>query len=252
MKILIIEDEQAAARRLCRLLKELQPNAEIIDHFETVSDTVKWLMLNKQPDLILMDIHLADGSCFEIFKQIQVTAAIIFITAYDQYAIQAFKVNSIDYLLKPVKKEELEQSLAKWETSRREVDFTSLMEQIVQKTKEMPHRFVVKYGQYLKAIDSKEIALFYAEDKTINMLTFDKQSYPIDFSLDKLSEMLDAKMFFRINRGVIINYKSIGQMFTHFKGRIKIETFVPSPVETYVSADRAQSFKQWLSGKSGT
>ncbi len=251
MKILIVEDEQAAARRLTRLVKELQPDAEIIDNFETISDTVSWLMVNKQPDLMLMDIHLADGSCFEIFRQVQVTTPVIFITAYDQYAIQAFKVNSIDYLLKPVKKEELEISLTKWKNSYHKVDFTALIEQMVQKTKETPHRFVVKYGQYLKAIDTKEIALFYAEDKTINMLTFDKQSYPIDFSLDKLSEMLDKREFFRINRGVIINYKAIGQMFSHFKGRIKIESIVPCPIETYVSADRAQSFKQWLSGKSG-
>jgi DNA-binding LytR/AlgR family response regulator len=251
VKILIVEDEQTAARRLIRLVKEILPDAEIIDNFETISDTVGWLMVNKQPDLILMDIHLADGSCFEIFKQIQVTAPVIFITAYDQYAIQAFKVNSIDYLLKPVKKEELALSLVKWKNSRHEVDFTALIAQMVQKTKETPHRFVVKYGQYLKAIDTNEIAVFYAEDKSIYMLTFDKQTYPIDFSLEKLTEMLDSKTFFRINRGVIINYNAIGQMYSHFKGRIKIETLLPCPVETYVSADRAQSFKQWLSGKSG-
>lgn len=251
MKIIIVEDEQAAFRRLSRLLTELQPNAEIIHHFETISETVKYLMSNNQPDLILMDIHLADGSCFEIFKQVKLSAPVIFITAFDQYAIQAFKVNSIDYLLKPVKKEELAASLTKFENSGHEVDFKALMEQMLQKTKERPYRFVVKYGQFLKAIEAKDIAIFYAEDKTINILTFDKQSYPIDFSLDKLSEMLDNSIFFRINRGVIINYKAIGQMFTHFKGRIKIETIVKVPVETYVSADRGSAFKQWLSGKSG-
>ncbi|NVN93879.1 MAG: response regulator transcription factor [Bacteroidetes bacterium] len=250
MKILIIEDEQAAARRLSRLIAELLPDAEIIDQLETISDTVKWLMLNQQPNLILMDIHLADGSCFEIFKQIKVTAPVIFITAYDQYAIQAFKVNSIDYLLKPVKKEELQLSLQKWKASHKEVDFSALMEQMIQKTKDAPQRFVVKYGQFLKAIDSSEIALFYAEDKTINILTFDKQTYPIDFSLDKIQEMLDSRTFFRISRGIIINYKAIGQMFTHFKGRIKIESIVPSHLEIYVSADRASAFKLWLSGKS--
>ncbi|MFZ4401068.1 MAG: LytR/AlgR family response regulator transcription factor [Bacteroidales bacterium] len=249
MKILIVEDEQAAARRLIRLVKELLPDTEIIDQFETISDTVSWLMVNKQPDLMLMDIHLADGSCFEIFRQMEVTTPVIFITAYDQYAIQAFKVNSIDYLLKPVKKEELALSLDKWKNSRHEVDFKALMAQMLQKTAVTPHRFVVKYGQYLKAIDNKEIALFYAEDKTINMLTFDKQKYPIDFSLDKLTEMLDKREFFRVSRSVIINFKAIGQMYSHFKGRIKIETVVSCPVETYVSAERAQSFKLWLSGK---
>ncbi len=249
MRILIVEDEQAAARRLTRLVKELQPDAEIVDNFETISDTVSWLMVNKQPDLMLMDIHLADGSCFEIFKQINVTTPVIFITAYDQYAIQAFKVNSIDYLLKPVKKEELEASLFKWKNAQPKVDFTSLMEHMLQKTKDTPHRFVVKYGQYLKAIDSEDIALFYSEDKNIYILTFDKQFYPIDFSLDKLSEMLDNKLFFRTNRSMIINYKTIGQMYTHFKGRIKIEPNIPSPLEIYVSSERAQAFKQWLSGK---
>ena len=249
MRILIVEDEQAASRRLIRLVKEIHPNSEILDNFETICDTVNWLMVNSHPDLILMDIHLADGSCFEIFKQIKVTAPVIFITAYNQYAIQAFKVNSIDYLLKPVKKEELVASFTKWENSRHEVNFTGLIEQMLKQTKETPHRFVVKYGQYLKAIDANEIAAFYAEDKCINILTFDKQNYPIDFSLDRLTEMLDPIHFFRISRGIIINYKAIGQMFSYFKGRIKIESIVQLPVETYVSADRASSFKLWLSGK---
>ncbi|MCX6231655.1 MAG: LytTR family DNA-binding domain-containing protein [Bacteroidetes bacterium] len=206
-------------------------------------------LVDPQPDLILMDIHLADGSCFDIFKQTEVKSPVIFITAYDQYAIQAFKVNSIDYLLKPVKKEELAISLQKWENTKGRIDFTSIMEQMIQQAKPNPQRFVVKYGQYLKAIDAADIAFFYSKDKAIYIHCFDKQSYPVDFSLDKIMEMLDSKCFFRCNRGIIINYKAIGQMFTHFKGRIKIEAVIPSPVELYVSSDRAQAFKAWLAGK---
>lgn len=249
MKILIIEDESAAARRLQRILKEILPKAEIIENFETISSVVGWIKVNGQPDLMLMDIHLADGSCFEIFKQINISSPVIFITAYDQYALQAFKVNSIDYLLKPVKKEELELSIKKWEKAHTEVDFTSLVEQMLLKNKEKPLRFVVKYGQYIKAIDTEEIAIFYAEEKTINLITFNKEIFPIDFSLDKLNEMLDSNKFFRISRSVIINYKAIGQMFSHLKGKIKIQPVINCNIETFVSSDRAHDFKLWLMGK---
>jgi DNA-binding LytR/AlgR family response regulator len=249
MKILIVEDEQAASRRLIRMIKELLPDVEILENFETIRDTISWLMVNKQPDLMLMDIHLADGSCFEIFKQIAVNSPVIFITAYDQYAIQAFKVNSIDYLLKPVKKEELALSLEKWRNAQPNVDFTSILEQIKHINKDIPQRFVVKYGQYLKAIDAKDIALFYSKDKSIYLLTFDNQSFPIDYSLDKIYEMLDSKSFFRCNRNFIINYAAIKQMHTHFKGRVKIDAVIPTDLELFVSPDRAQAFKLWLAGK---
>ncbi len=249
MKILIVEDEAAAARRLNRMVRELHPTVDIIDNMESIKSVISWITVNGQPDLMLMDIHLADGSCFEIFKQIEITSPVIFITAYDQYALQAFKVNSIDYLLKPVKKEELAESLLKWEKAHKQVDFSSLIEQMIVKTKEMPQRFVVKYGQFIKAIESDEIALFYAEEKSINLLTFSKETFPIDFSLDKLNEMLDKRKFFRISRSVIINYKAIGQMYSHLKGKIKIATVIPCNIETFVSADRAHDFKIWLTGK---
>lgn len=249
MRILIVEDEAAAARRLIRIIKELEPAVEISDVFETISDTVTWLQINASPDLILMDIHLADGSCFEIFRQIEVKSPVIFITAYDQYAIQAFKVNSLDYLLKPVKKEELEQSLKKWKNRDSNPNLQYLIEQMLSKTKEQPRRFVVKYGQFLKAIDASDAALFYAEDKNVLLQTFDNQSFPIDFTLDKLENILDPAIFYRISRGVIINYNAIGQMYTHFKGRIKIDPTVKCPVETYVSTERTSDFKLWLAGR---
>lgn len=249
MKILIIEDEAAAARRLKRMIEEILPSATIVDNLETINSVVSWLKVNSQPDLILMDIHLADGSCFEIFKQIEITSPVIFVTAYDQYALQAFKVNSIDYLLKPVKKEELEISLSKWEKAHKQVDFNALINQMFSKNKEQPQRFVVKYGQYIKAIDAYDVALFYAEEKTINLLTFANESFPIDYSLDKLSEMLDNTKFFRVNRGVIINYKAISQMFSHLKGKIKIQPIVKTDLEIFVSTDRAHDFKLWLMGK---
>jgi DNA-binding LytR/AlgR family response regulator len=231
------------------MLKEILPDAEITDNFETINSLVSWLNVNKMPDLMLLDIHLADGSCFEIFKQIKITSPVIFITAYDQYAMQAFKVNCIDYLLKPLKQVELVKSIEKWENSLIKTDFSLLIEQMLHKTKETPLRFVVKYGQFIKAIDVSEVALFYASDKMICITTFDNQTYPIDFSLDRIMEMIDTNSFFRISRSVIINYKSIGQMYAHLKGRIKIATTVNSNVETNVSADRASDFKRWLAGK---
>ena len=249
MKILIVEDEDAAARRLRRMIEEILPSASIVDNLETVSSVVSWLRINHQPDLILMDIHLADANCFEIFKQIEITSSVIFITAYDQYALQAFKVNSIDYLLKPVKKDELQASLLKWEKSHKQLDYSNLINQMLAKVTEKPQRFVVKYGQYIKAIDASDVALFYAEEKTINLLTFDNESFPVDYSLDKLNEILDNIKFFRVNRAVIINYKAISQMFSHLKGKIKIQTSVKTNLEIYVSTDRAHDFKLWLSGK---
>jgi two-component system LytT family response regulator len=249
MKILIVEDEAAAARRLAKMVSELLPEALIVDQLESVTATVAWFKTHGQPDLMLMDIHLADGSCFEVFKQAEITCPVIFITAYDQYAIQAFKVNSIDYLLKPVKKEELEfsfEKLKKIQPTAAVPDFKSMIEQLLEKPKAYQQRFAVKFGQYIKSVEIKQIAMFYAEDKIVFLITVDGQRYPIDISLDKISDQLDPADFFRINRSAVISFHAIKQMFTHFKGRIKIETKTAFDKDLLVSADRLAQFKVWI------
>ncbi|MCX6272391.1 MAG: LytTR family DNA-binding domain-containing protein [Bacteroidetes bacterium] len=249
MNVLIIEDEVAAARRLAKMVKETDPGAVILDMLESVAAAVSWFRTYGQPDLVMMDIHLADGSCFEIFKLVDVSCPVIFITAFDQYAIQAFKVNSIDYILKPVKQIELEASFRKLKNLHKAgpmPDLRILMEQLLEKPKSYHQRFSVKFGQYIKSLEINQIALFYAEEKAVFILTFENQRYPLDISLDKLEAQLDPSGFFRINRGVIINYHAISQMFTHLKGRIKIEPKVAFTGEAIVSAERASAFRDWI------
>ena len=182
----------------------------------------------------------------------EVTCPVIFITAYDQYAIQAFKVNSIDYLLKPVKKEELLFSLNKLKNLTKPAsgefipDMKALVEQLMKKPKAYQKRFSVKYGQFIKSIEVAQIALYYSEDKVVFIHTFDGERFPIDYSLDKLQELIDPMDFFRIHRSMIINYYAIHKMFSHLKGRIKIVLKTKFDEDILVSADRAADFREWL------
>jgi two-component system, LytTR family, response regulator LytT len=166
MNILIIEDEELAVERLSRIVSELQPGARIIDSIASVKSAVEWFGSNPQPDLVLMDINLADGSSFEIFKKAKVTAPVIFITAFDQYAIDAFKVNSIDYLLKPVKKEELKNALEKYKSTKNmQGDVSRVIEQLMAGKKEYQKRIIIRFGENIKMIEVKDVAYFYTEDK---------------------------------------------------------------------------------------
>lgn len=253
VKILLIEDEDAAARRLLKMVNELMPEAEIPASLDSIEATVEWLNQNPQPDLMLMDIHLADGSSFKIFEEVEVQCPVIFITAYDQYAVKAFKVNSIDYLLKPVKREELEQALQRFKklhkTEAPAIDYAKLVRELQGEKKDLQKRFLVKIGQSLKAVEPQNVAYIHSEHKITFLCTFDGHRYPVDHSLDKMEELLNPQQFFRINRQFLINVDAIDQMFSFSKGRVKL-VLKPKPSEdTIVSVERSPVFREWLEGK---
>ncbi|MEM7370392.1 MAG: LytTR family DNA-binding domain-containing protein [Bacteroidota bacterium] len=252
MDILIIEDEAAAAKRLQKLIQKLLPAANILGVLDSVEEAVDWIKANPTPDLMMLDIHLADGSSFEIFQEVEIDCPIIFTTAYDQYAIQAFKVNSIDYLLKPLKEEDLAHALNKYQKLRQEsaspsFDYTALLE-AVKPTSSFQKRIVIRYGQHIKAIDIAEAAYFFIESKVSILRTYGGKDYPVDHNLDQLEGILDPAKFFRINRKCIVNIEAIDQMYTYSKSRVRLLLKPAFDQETIVSSERASRFKQWLKG----
>ncbi len=249
MRILIIEDEATAARRLERMILEILPHAQVVETIETVTDAVAWLNLNPEPGLIFADIHLADGSCFEIFKRVKISSPVIFVTAYDQYAIEAFKINSIDYLLKPVKREDLERSIAKLNSLTQAGNLNLLLDRFLKKQQVWQTRFIVKSGLYFKTIEQHNISLFYAEDKVVFLLSTDQKTFAIDQTLDKLSQVLDPALFFRINRSCIISLHEVNKVSTYTKGRMKIEKKIAGFNDLIVPANKVQNFKLWLEGR---
>lgn len=253
MNILIIEDEEVAANRLRKMLLQLDSSIESITEMASVATTVAYLKSSPSPDLIFADIHLGDGASFEIFKQVAVNAPVIFTTAYDQYAIKAFKHNGIDYLLKPIKGAELEQSLSKFKKLKRtevsnSINIRGLIESINSKEK-FQKRLLIKYGQSIRAVEIAEVAYFYTEGKISFACTRKNNRWPVDHNLDELEKIIDPSVFFRINRQFIINVNAIESMHSYSKSRVKILLNPPSATETIVSAERSSSFKDWLQGK---
>jgi len=249
MRVLIVEDEVAAARRLAKMLKSLEPDSEIESTTDSITTTVNWLRENNEPDLILMDIHLADGSSFKIFEKVRVKCPIIFTTAYDQYAIQAFKVNSIDYLLKPIKEEDLKQSLVKYRESSFQVasiDMERLMDALRKSHKAYQERFIVQFADKLKSIEVNSIAYFVAMEKAVFLVSDDGHRYAIDYTIERLDEILNPKIFYRVNRKFIVNFTSIKGMYSYSKSRVKIDLFPNPETEVIVSSERASGFKDWL------
>ncbi|MCB0632465.1 MAG: response regulator transcription factor, partial [Lewinella sp.] len=230
--------------------------AHIIGHTLSISNTVQWLHNHPAPDLIFMDIELADGQCFEIFNQVEVHSPIIFTTSYDEYALRAFKLNSIDYLLKPVRKEELEHSISKFLNLRQPADRSGLQNQIeslLQEFQQRPnptkyrHRFLVKQGQRLLSIDISEIAWFHAEGKLCFLKTWENQRYLIDYTLEELDNLMDPHDFFRVNRGYLVNIKSIKNINPYFKGKLILQLSPKTEDnDVVVSKEKASEFKAWL------
>ncbi|MEZ4775508.1 MAG: LytTR family DNA-binding domain-containing protein [Bacteroidia bacterium] len=251
LKVLVIEDEHLAARRLIRLLKEIEPDVQVLATLDSVKASVEWLEGN-QADLIFLDIHLADGNSFSIFDQIRVSTPIIFSTAYDQYAIRAFKVNSIDYLLKPIEKEELAQSLKKFQQARPtepKVDLSVLAEALLgKKSPEYQKRFMVTSGDKIKSVPVEEVAYFFGQQKYVFLITKDNRRHIIDMTLSQLEETLDPAKFYRINRQFIIGFDSIVNMVAYSKSRVKVELNPASDLEAIVSIEKSKSFKDWLNG----
>lgn len=247
MKILLVEDEPMAAHRLEEMVLSLRPNATIVAQPESVAETVEWLQANDHPDLILLDIQLADGTCFNIFEQVEVTAPVIFTTAYDEYALQAFKVNSIDYLLKPVKKDQLETALHKLEQQSAHLmaDYAQLAAAL-QGKKSHKKRFLIRVGQRIQTVKTSEIAYFYSEAKSTFLCTSENRTYTLDESLDALEDMLPKDLFFRINRKFIVHLEAIAAMHTYSKSRVLLELQPPYHEKVIVSTDRSPHFKKWL------
>ena len=253
MKALIIEDEAAAVRRMTKLIQEVDPNIEILTDLDSVADAVTWLENNPPPDVIFQDIHLADGSSFEIFNHVEVKSPIIFITAYDEYAIKAFKVSAIDYLLKPLKKGELEVALNKVRKAKGEgttLDYAKLAKAL--QSGKYNKRFLIRFGQQIKVVSMKEAAYFYTQDKITFLVTHKGKRYPLDYSLEKIEDMMDKRAYFRINRQFIVNIEAIKDMYAFSKSRVKLTLTPPSELETVVSTERSPFFKKWLIGDVGT
>jgi len=248
MKVWIIEDEPAAARRLEKMVTTIDPTMEIVRQMESIIETLTAIKEGPLPDLIFLDIQLADGISFEIFNHSKIDKPIIFTTAYDQYAIQAFKVNAIDYLLKPLKKVELAASIQKFKDWKKsEVFDYSKLTDILKKDKPS-QRFLLKVGQRLRLVDTADAAYFFTEDKITFLVDWKGQKYPLDQSLEKLEETLDPDQFFRINRQFIIHLKSIGDMIAYSKSRVKVLLAPDTKPETVVSTERSPHFKRWLTG----
>ncbi|MEM9833493.1 MAG: LytTR family DNA-binding domain-containing protein [Bacteroidota bacterium] len=255
MDILIIEDEKAAAKRLSALVQQLLPQAKIIAQLDSVKRSVEWWQSNPVPNLVFMDIQLADGLSFEIFKQVSITAPVIFTTAYDQYAIQAFKVNSIDYLLKPIDEEELEAALDKYRNYHQQPSSAALaapdLSQL-QRALQMlqaptyKNRFVVKVGEHLSAIPTEEILYFYSQAKATYLQTFQGKHYIIDYSLEQVEEMINPIHFFRINRKYLVSFPAIEDIVTYSSSRLKLHLKHSNDNDVLVSRDRVADFKQWL------
>ncbi|MGE0076303.1 MAG: LytR/AlgR family response regulator transcription factor [Bacteroidales bacterium] len=249
MRILIVEDEIAAARRLSKMFLELESDAKILAVTDSISSTVDWLQSNDEPDLILLDIHLADGISFKIFNQVKVKCPIIFTTAYDQYAIQAFKLNSIDYLLKPINSDDLKFSIDKFKEQQNIVgnlDFEKLLLEIRKPKQNYQQRFVVQFADKLKAIEVDSVAYFMALDKSVFLVSSDNHRYAIDYTMEKLEGVLNPKHFFRVNRKFIVSFAAIKNMYFYSKSRVKIELSPLVDSEVIVSSERSTDFKEWL------
>lgn len=250
--VLIIEDEAAACQRLQKMIAEALPEAVILSPLASIKSAIEWFSVNNAPDLIFLDVHLADGQSFEIFKKIKVTSPVIFTTAYDQYALEAFTINSIDYLLKPIKKDELKRAVDKFlnisAPSHADINFQKLLSALQSPQLTYKQRFVVRYGEHIKTIEASGSAYFYTENKANFLVTQDNKRYAIDYNLDQLDELLDPKIFFRINRQFIIGFHAIAEMFSYSKSRVLIKLNPPAKLETIVSSERSASFKLWLNG----
>lgn len=249
MRILIVEDETAAYENLMDLIMELDPEAEILANTESVSQTVRWLQSHPKPDLIFMDIHLSDGSAFSIFEHVEVESPIVFTTAYDQYAIDAFKVNSIDYLLKPIKPEELRRALDKFSRlgNRDIIDYLSQLGQLAAPAN-YKERLLIPYKDKFMLIETKDIACFYATDKVSLLYLNDGSSYSYRKSLDQIMQTLNPARFIRANKQFIVSRDSIKELTIWFDSRLLVNMKIELPERIYISKNRVSEFKNWIVG----
>ncbi len=254
MKVLIIEDEAPAARRLQSLLAEYDPSIQISAVIDSIEDAVTWLNNYPHPELIFMDIMLADGQSFEIFEHVEITVPIIFTTAYDEFAIKAFKVNSIDYLLKPIEPQLLAMALKKYNSTQRStVNLNEIMESLLvggiksQKSRpDFKNRFLIKSGDKFIPIEISQVAYFSFEDKLTFLHTIHQKRHMLDHTLDELETLIDPNLFFRLNRQYIASFSSIKTVHNYFNGKLKVYLNPEIKEGVVVSKERAHFFKLWL------
>jgi two-component system response regulator LytT len=246
MRTIIIEDEMPAAVYLGSLLAKLAPDVEIVGVIDNVKAAVEWLK-NNQADLIFLDIHLGDDNSFSIFSQIKIDTPIIFTTAYDEYALRAFKLNSIDYLLKPFTEDDLKAALKKFSKQQKTaaVDIQGIIE-AMNINRQWQERFMVVAGQKIKSIPVTDIAYFLSEGRYVKLVTKSGEGYLLDQSLENLEQKTDPKLFFRVNRQALVRFESIKQMVVWSKSRVKLELEPKAEFDIIVSIDKSGEFKRWL------
>lgn len=253
MKVLIIEDEMVAAKQLRRLLEEADSSAQILAVLQSIEESVEYFRQNPPPDLVFMDIHLADGSAFRIFDQVKVVAPVVFTTAYDQYALQAFQVNSIDYLLKPINLDDLRRAMSKYgrlvaqQPAPKETDFARLMEMMRQHERQYKSYFLLPVADKLVPVAVKDIAYIYLDNKVANIVTFDGCTHAVDKPLDSLVEQLDPQQFYRANRQVVVAHKAISDISFWLLGKLKLGLCVPTPENIIIPKAKVPEFKEWYS-----
>lgn len=258
MRILIVEDEELAVKKLQKTLSTVDATSDVIGITDSIKTTVEWLQNNRQPDLILMDIELSDGQSFEIFNLTEVKSPVIFTTSYDEFALKAFKVNSIDYLLKPIQKEELQLALNKYrllQTSYKgggeentRINLENLVKELQQKLqpKEFRKRFLVKHAQKLVSVEIDDIAYFYSDGRLNFFKTSDNKKYVVDYTMDELEEMLDPEKFFRISRAFYVSINSIDKIDDYFGNRLILQLKPTVDKEALVSREKVTDFKKWM------
>lgn len=257
MKVLIVEDEELAVKKLQKTLASVDDTAEIVGVADSIRSSVHWLKNNPTPDLILMDIELADGQSFEIFNQVEVKSTVIFTTSYDEFALKAFKVNSVDYLLKPIQKEDLQAALEKFaklktlyagSNDNPAINVDSLVKELQLKLqpKEFRKRFLVKHAQKLVSIDVEEIGYFYSDGRLNFFKTTDGKKYVVDYTMDELEEMLNPGKYFRISRSFYVSIESVNQIHDYFGNRLMLTLKPTVDKEALVSREKVTEFKKWM------
>jgi len=257
MKVLIVEDEELAVKKIRKTLAAVDPDAEVAGVTDSITSTVNWIEENPAPDLILMDIELSDGQSFEIFNRVSIKSPVIFTTSYDEYALKAFKVNSVDYLLKPIQKEDLEAALQKLgqlkdlyksNQAQPEVSIDSLVKELQQKLqpKEYRKRFLVRHAQKLVSVETEEIAYFFSDGRLNFFKTYDNKKFVVDYTMDELEEMLDPQQYFRISRSFYISVGSVDQIHDYFGNRLMLQLKPVVDKESIVSREKVTEFKKWM------
>ncbi len=250
MKIILVEDEIPAMEKLERYILQYDSSIKIIARLTNISDTVNWIKKKENDfDIAFMDIQLSDGLSFDVFDQIKFKQPVIFVTAFDEYAIDAFKTNSIDYLLKPIRFTDVSKALNKYKNFKTILNpGNSDLALKLQKMKKIKDRFLVRLGNHIHSIQTKDIALFYAEGRDVFLVTFTGKKFMLDFNLENLLEVLDAKLFFRISRTYIVNLEAIDDVTVYSSNRLKINAKVKFESEIIISRSRVSGFKNWFEG----